>query len=116
MGFSCGGEKVKDYIRKIFQPGTDPSKYGKINIKEVCDMPLRTLLFTITKLAGNVTLHVANISYMQYGLECFKPTMFNWAEAILIQMKEQFTNEKSGKTKNFSYGPILITFFCSKFH
>ena len=36
--------------------------------------------------------------------------MLNWAEAILLQMKEKLTMVKSGKTKNFSYGSILITF------
>lgn len=73
-------------------------------------MPLRTIIFTIVKVAGSVTLHLVNISYMQYALECLEPTVFNWCEAILYLTKEQMTKVKSGKMKNFSYGSILITF------
>ena len=59
-----GGESVRDYIRQFCRPCTQPSKYGKINIRDVCDLPLRTILFIIIKLAGSVTLDVANRSYM----------------------------------------------------
>ena len=73
-------------------------------------MPLQTILFTITKLVGSVTLHVVNRSYMQYVLECLEPTMFNWCEAVLSFMKEQLTKVKRSKMKNYSDGSILITF------
>ena len=63
-GSARGGETVKDYIRQFCRPRTNPSKDGKINIKDVRDIPLRTLLFTIAKLASNMTLHVTNRSYM----------------------------------------------------
>lgn len=76
-GSSLGGETMRDYIHQHFQPGTEPIKYGKINICDVRDLPLRTILFTITKLAGSVTLHVANRSYMQYSLECLESKIFN---------------------------------------
>ena len=59
-----GGETMKDYIQQFCRPGTEPSKDGKITINGVCDMPLCTLLFTIAKLAGSLTLHVENRSYM----------------------------------------------------
>ena len=77
IGSAHGGEIVKEYIQQFFRLGTEPNKYGKINIKYVCDMPLGTLIFNITKLAGSVTLHVANRSYIQYALECLYPTVFN---------------------------------------
>ena len=57
--------------------GAEPSKDGEINIRDVRDLILRTILFTIAKLAGTVTLHVANRSYMQYVLECLEPIVFN---------------------------------------
>lgn len=85
---SCGGQSVRDYVRLFCQPGTQPSKDGKIIIKVICDFPLRTIIFTIAKLAGNVTLHLANRSYMQYALECLEPTLFNWHEVILSSLKE----------------------------
>ena len=109
-GSARGGESVRKYIRQFCRPGTQPRKYGKINITDVCDMTLRKILFTIAKLAGSVTLHVTNRSYMQYVLECLDPTMFNWCEEVLSLMKEQLTKVKSVKMKNFSYGSILIAF------
>ena len=68
-GSTVGGETVRDYVMQYFYPGSEPSKDGKINIHDVRDFPLRTILFMITKIAGIVTLHVANRSYMQYVLE-----------------------------------------------
>ena len=64
----------------------------------------------IAKLVGTVTLHVANRSYMQYALECLEPTVFNWFEVVLSQIKEQLNKAKGGRKKNFSYGSILISF------
>lgn len=47
---------------------------------------------------------------MQYDLECLEPTLFNWCAVVLSSLKEQLTKVKSGKTKNFSYGSLLISF------
>jgi len=63
-GFDEGGESVRDYIQQFCQEGAQPSRDRKINIRDVSDLPLRTTLFTLTKLAGNATLHLANKSYM----------------------------------------------------
>ena len=83
-GSALGGETVRDYILQHCHPGTEPSKDGKINIRNVRDFPLRTILFTIAKLSGSATLHVANISYMKYALECLETIVFNWAEVVLF--------------------------------
>ena len=72
------------------------------------------ILLTIAKLAGSVTLHVANRSYMKYALECLEPTVFKWAEAVLFQMKEYLTKEKGGRKNNFNYGSILISFILER--
>ena len=101
---------MRDYIKQFFRPSTQPSKDWKINIRDVGDFPLRTILFMIKKLAGCVTLHLANRSYMQYALECLEPKVSNWCEAVLSLLKEQLTKVKSGKTKNLYYGSILISF------
>ena len=90
---------MREYVLHYCYPGAEPSKDGKINIHDVRDFPLKIVLFTITKLVGTVTLHVANRSYMKYMLECMEPTVFNWAEAIISQMKEQLSKEKGGRKK-----------------
>ena len=71
LGCALGGETMRDYILKYCYPEAEPSKDGKI-IRDVQDFPLRTILFTITKLAGITTLNVANKSYMHYVLECME--------------------------------------------
>lgn len=109
-GFSYGGESVRDYIRQFCQPGTQPRKDGKINIRDVGDFPLVMILFTIVKLAGSVTLHLANRSYMQYALECLEPKNFNWCKVVLSSLKEQLNKVNNGKMKNLCYGLILIDF------
>ena len=60
IGSTIGGETMRDYVMQYFYPREEPSKDGKINIQDVRDFPLRTILFTIAKLDGTVTLHAAN--------------------------------------------------------
>jgi len=110
-GFSRGGESVRDYNKQFREAGTQPSKDGKINIRDVSDFVLRMILFMIAKLAGNVILNLVNISYMHYALECLEPKVINRSEVVLSLLKEKLTKVKSGKTKNFYYGSILIAFF-----
>ena len=109
-GSTVGGETVRDYVIQYCYPGFEPRKDGKINIRDVRDFPLRTILFMISKLASTVTLHVANRSYMHYALKCLEPTVFNSSEVVLSQIKEQLNKAKGGRKKNFSYGSILISF------
>ena len=52
---AMGGETVRDYILQYFFLGAEPSKDGKLNIRDVHDFPLRTILFMIAKLV--VPLH-----------------------------------------------------------
>ena len=97
IGSTIGGETVRDYVMQYCYPGSEPRKDGKRYIRDVTDFPLRTILFTIAKLAGTVTLHVAKRSYMQYALEFLEPTLFNWFEAFLSQIKEQLNKAKGGR-------------------
>jgi len=76
-GLAHGGESVRDYIIQFCWLSTQPGKDGKINIRDVGDFPLRRILFTMEKLAGSVTLYLANKSYMQYALECLELKVFN---------------------------------------
>ena len=109
-GSALGGETVKDCVLQHCYPGAEPRKYGQINIWDLRYFPLRTILFMIEKLAGTITLHVANRSYMQYVLEHMEPIVFKWYKVVLSQIKEKLNKAKGGRKKNFSYGSILISF------
>ena len=109
-GSAHGGESVRDYIRRYCREGSQSSTDGKINIRDVTDRPMRTILFTFARLASSVALHLANRSYMQYSIECLEPKVFNWCEAILLVIKEQLSKVNNGRSKNFGYGSILTNF------
>ena len=63
-GSARGGESVREYIRRHCREGSQPSADDKINIQDVTDRPLRTIMFTLARMAGSSTLHIANRSYM----------------------------------------------------
>ena len=54
LGSTLGGETLRDYIFKYCNPGAEPNKDEKINNHNVCDFPLRTILFTITNLICSI--------------------------------------------------------------
>ena len=113
-GTARGTNSTRDYIRQYCREGSQPSKDGKINIRDITDRYLRSILFTIGRMAGSAALHVANRSYMQHALECLQPKMFNWCDAVLVQMKSQLTKVKDGRLKNFGFGSILTAFSLEK--
>lgn len=43
-------------------------------------------------------------------MECWESTIFNWCEAVVVNMKGQLTRSKNGRLNNFGYGAILISF------
>jgi len=109
-GPSHGGESVRDYVRRHCREGSQPGKDDKIIIRDVTSRSLRTILFTIGRMAGSASVHAANRSYMQYALECLEPKVFNWCDAVFLMIKEQLTKVKNGRLKNFGYGSILVAF------
>lgn len=63
-GSSRGGDFVRDYVRQYCREGSQPGKDGKIIIRDVTNRSLRTILFTIGRMDGTVSVHAANPSYM----------------------------------------------------
>jgi hypothetical protein len=84
---------------------------GRIVIKEVRDFPLRSILFSITNLAGSTSAHLASRSQMDYALQCMEPRLFNWSATFLHNVKDQITKCRMGKHKQFGYGSFLVSFF-----
>jgi hypothetical protein len=46
-------------------------------IKDVRDLALRSILFSITNLEGSMSAHLASKSQMSYALQCGEPRLFN---------------------------------------
>jgi hypothetical protein len=70
-----GGMKMTEYCRTYCVPDAERQK-GKVAIWGVTDITLRTILFTIARMAGSAAPHMALQSYFQYALECLEPRVF----------------------------------------
>lgn len=110
LGGRRGRGTFKDEISIHYIPQAHPTRDGKINIKHATQFSLRILIFIISRFVGSCTLHVANISYINYVLECIEPTILNCSEGVLVNMKEQLIKSRSGLLKFCSYDLISIYF------
>ena len=83
---------------------------NKIPIKEVMDLPLWTMLFTMQRVVGIEGAHQYSWEHMLYSLEAMAHTVFNWAEALFTMFKDHLTECQQGEMKQFGYGNILACF------
>lgn len=72
------------------------------------------ILFTITKLAGSTSPHLASKSQMAYAVECLEPKLFNWCVGFLTNVKDQISRCRTGRHKQFGYGSFLVSFFLER--
>jgi hypothetical protein len=112
-GSRAGRLKMSEYCNQYCVPEAERKK-GKVAIWGVTDLTLRTILFKISQMAGSVTPHMALQSYFQYAIECTEPRVFNWADAVLRNIKKQLTNCRRGDLKQFGYGSFLVSFFLER--
>jgi hypothetical protein len=97
-GSRGGGLKMSEYCNQYCVPEAERKK-GKVAIWRVTDLTLCTILFTIARMAGISAPHMALQSYFQYAIECTKPRVFNWADAVLRSIKRQLTKCRRGEMK-----------------
>ena len=48
---------------------------------------------------------------MFYVVECMRPIVYDWSTALLSSMKQQVSDYKMGRVRNFGFCNILSTFF-----
>jgi hypothetical protein len=97
-GSRGGGLKMSEYCNEYCVPEAERKK-GKVAIWGVTDLTLRTIPFTIARMAGSVTPHMALQSYFQYSIKCTEPRVFNWADAVLRSIKKKLTKCRRGELK-----------------
>jgi hypothetical protein len=112
-GSRGGGLKMSEYCNQYCVPEAERKK-GKVAIWGVQDLTLRTILFTIARMAGSSTLHMALQSYFQYAIKCTEPRVFNWADVVLRSIKKQLTKCRRSELKQFKYGSLLVSFFLER--
>jgi hypothetical protein len=98
IGSRRGGLTMSEYCNQYCVPEAERKK-GKVSIWGVTDLTLRTILFTIARMAGSVATHMALQTYFQYVIECTEPRVFNWADAVLHNIKKQLTKCRRGEIK-----------------
>ena len=105
-----GGEgSLDDIIYKHCSLGTK-SQSGKLQIKSLVDLPLRTAVYTIKKVIGTRHSHLTSRSHMLCALQCMEPTVFNWYEGMLACLKSQLNKFKRGTLNQFGYGAVVVSF------
>jgi hypothetical protein len=87
---------VKEYVANHFVPGSRLVG-SRIVKKNVRDLPLRSVLFSITNLVGITSAHLASRSHMAYALQCVEPTLFNWSTIFLHNVKDQISRCRMGQ-------------------
>jgi hypothetical protein len=67
---------MSEYCHWYCVPKAERNK-GNVSIWGVQYLTLRTILFTIARMAGSAAPHMALQSYFQYTIECTEPQVFN---------------------------------------
>ena len=101
------GQSV-DSLRLVFC--SDQTKDKGIDIKTISRPELKVIAFTVSRLCGNATLHVATRSQLRIVVDCYRGSSFNWCEAVLANVKGQLSRAKNGQLKNFGYGFLVVCF------
>jgi hypothetical protein len=70
---------------------------GRIPIKDIRELPLWSILFSIMSVMGRTSTHMASRSQVSYGVQCLEPTLFNWSARFLQNVKEQVSQSRMGQ-------------------
>jgi len=70
---------------------------------------------TINRVVGSQAMHETNKSKFLYAIEFTAPMIFNWVEAMKINIKRQLAKAKVGNLKQFCFESVLVTFFLERF-
>jgi hypothetical protein len=90
-----GGEPVESYIRDLCTEGTR-HQGGKLPIQHVTDIPLRTILYTVTRIAGSTSAHLVSKSQVMISIRATKGVVFYWCSGLLANLMDQLTRCRQG--------------------
>lgn len=108
-----GGESVDTYVREYCCRDTQKVS-GKVSITQVVSLSLQTILYTVMRITGSITPHMATKGHIQYAFIAMDGVVYNWCMGLLVNMKDQLTRCKRGQQKQFGYGSILASFFSQR--
>jgi hypothetical protein len=94
-GWGGGGEPVESYIRDLCAEGTR-RQGGKLPIQHVIDIPLCTILYTVTWIVGSTSTHLASKSQIMISIRATEGIVFYWCSGLLANLKDQLTHCRQG--------------------
>ena len=71
----------------------------------------KTILYTVTRIAGSTSVHLASKSQVTISIRTTKGVVFDWCLGFLANLKDQLTRCRQGRHKQFGYGSVLACFF-----
>ena len=105
-----GGLTIEEYIAMYYLP--DMKKVGsQISMNLIQNLGLKAILLVLGRIVGLESLHQPSRPLMYYAMECMRPTIYDWSASLLGNMKQQLTDYKMGRVRNFGFSSILSTFF-----
>jgi hypothetical protein len=94
-GRGGGGEPTKSYIRDFCVEGT--CRQGrKLPIQHVIDIPLYTILYIVTCIAGSNSAQLASKSQVMIIIHATGGVVFDWCSVLLANLKDQLTCCRQG--------------------
>ena len=105
-----GGLTIDEYIVVYYFPNIENVGSWILTIS-IQVLGLKAILLALVRIAELASLHQASRPLMFYAVECMRPTMYDWSTALLSNMKQQLSDYKMGRVRNFGFGSILSTFF-----
>lgn len=66
----------------------DPTK---VLIRDIVDLTLSRILFTLIYISIYSTPHLASKFHMDISLQCIELTIFNWCDVLLTNMMDKLT-------------------------
>ena len=71
-----GGELVDSYVRENCHRGAQKVS-DKLPISQVVSLPMKTILFTVTRINGSIAPHLASMVQMKYALIALDGVVYN---------------------------------------
>lgn len=98
-GVRVAGETLDMLIVRVCRGACKSSTSRKLQILTVGDLTLRPILFMVTREVRSQAQHEVMKTQLCLALDCLTPTMYNWVDAVSVNMKRQLTKCQWGETK-----------------
>jgi hypothetical protein len=89
---------VESYIRDLCTEGTC-QQGEKLPIEHVTDIPLRTILYTVTRITGSTSALLVSKSQVMISIRATEGIVFDCCSGWLANLKDQLTRCRQGRQK-----------------